>query len=207
MGFYRERVVPRIIELAMDTKVMAEERAKCLAGVSGAVLEVGFGTGHNLPFYPAAVKRLLAVDPSTEGAKLARKRIDAVPFPVEYAPLEGEHIALPDASVDSVVSTYTLCTIADPDTALRHMLRVLRPGGRFFFLEHGRSHEPEVCRWQHRLNGFANVLLGGCNLNRDIEALIRGAGFELEAVEQYYVPGDPKVIGFVTRGIARAAEG
>jgi ubiquinone/menaquinone biosynthesis C-methylase UbiE len=205
MGFYRNRIVPRIIELAMDTKVLAKERSKCLEQVSGTVLEVGFGTGHNLPYYPQNVKRVLAVDPSREAARLASKRIAAAPFPVEYTALEGEQLALPDASVDCVVSTYTLCSIGDPIAALRQMRRVLRPGGRFFCLEHGRSPEPSVLRWQQRLNGVANVVLGGCNLDRDIPGLIRSAGFEVESLEQYYVEGDPKFVGYVTRAIAHAA--
>jgi ubiquinone/menaquinone biosynthesis C-methylase UbiE len=202
MGFYGDWVLPRILNVAMGTKVVGEERKKCLAGVTGTVLEVGFGSGHNLQFYPAAVRKLVAVDPSPQAAKLARKRIAQAGFPVDYAPLAGEAIDEADASFDSVVSTFTLCTVPDPAAALRQLLRVLKPGGRFFFLEHGRSGEPKVWRWQDRMNGLQRALVGGCNLNRDIERLVREAGFELEQVEKYYLEGQPKMTGFLTRGIA-----
>jgi ubiquinone/menaquinone biosynthesis C-methylase UbiE len=171
MGFYNDWALPRILNLMMDMKVTREERKKCLAHVTGNVLEVGFGSGHNLPFYPSTVQRVVAVDPSTHSARLARKRIAAAPFPVEYVPLMGEHIDAPDASFDSIVSTYTLCTIPDPVAALAQMRRVLKPEGRFFFVEHGRSAEPKVQRWQDRLNGLQRTMCGGCNMNRDIARL------------------------------------
>jgi ubiquinone/menaquinone biosynthesis C-methylase UbiE len=203
MGFYADWVVPRILNLAMSRKVVTDERKKCLAGVTGTVLEVGFGSGLNLPWYPAAVEKVVGVDPSKQGAKLARKRIAAARFAVEFVPLEGEKIDAPDASFDSVVCTYSLCTINDPAAALRQVRRVLKPGGRFFFVEHGRSGDAKVRRWQDRLNGFQKVILAGCNLNRDIEGLIREAGFALVEVDKYYLEGQPKAFGFMTRGIAR----
>ncbi|MFI5309003.1 MAG: class I SAM-dependent methyltransferase [Polyangiales bacterium] len=205
MGFYNDWVLPRFLNAMMGMKFVAEERKKCLAGVSGSVLEVGFGSGHNLPYYPSAVQRVVAVDPSKESAKLARKRIAAAAFPVEYVPLAGEEIAAADASFDSVVTTYTLCTIPDPAAALRQMLRVLKPDGRFFFVEHGRSFEPKVQRWQDRMNGVQQALFGGCNMNRDIEKLVRDAGFEMEALDKYYVDGQPKMVSFLTRGVAHRA--
>jgi ubiquinone/menaquinone biosynthesis C-methylase UbiE len=205
MGFYGDRVVPRILNVLMGMKLVAEQRKTCLAGVTGTVLEVGFGSGHNLPYYPAAVQKVVAVDPSQESAKLARKRIAAARFPVEYVPLAGEEIAAADASFDSVVSTFTLCTIPDPLTALRQMLRVLKPDGKFFFVEHGRSFEPNVQRWQDRMNGVQQAMCGGCNMNRDIERLVREAGFAFEEIDKYYVKGQPKIVSFMTRGIARRA--
>jgi ubiquinone/menaquinone biosynthesis C-methylase UbiE len=205
MGFYNDWALPRILNLMMDMKVTREERKKCLAHVTGNVLEVGFGSGHNLPFYPSTVQRVVAIDPSTHSARLARKRIAAAPFPVEYVPLMGEHIDAPDASFDSIVSTYTLCTIPDPVAALAQMRRVLKPEGRFFFVEHGRSAEPKVQRWQDRLNGFQRTMCGGCNMNRDIAHLVRTAGFSFDQIDQYYVPGPPKAVGYMTRGIARRA--
>jgi ubiquinone/menaquinone biosynthesis C-methylase UbiE len=203
MGFYVNWVVPRLLDLTMRTEPIADERKKCLAGVRGSVLEVGFGSGLNLPFYPAEVDRLVAVDPSTCAAKLARKRIERSRIPVEYVALEGERIDAPDQSFDSVVSTFTLCTIPDPSAALEQMRRVLKLGGRFFCVEHGRSAEPSVQRWQDRLNGFQKAVCGGCNLNRDIERLVRDAGFELEQVEHYYMKGAPKFSAYLTRAIAR----
>jgi ubiquinone/menaquinone biosynthesis C-methylase UbiE len=191
------------MNVAMGVEVVREERRKTLGGVRGRVLEIGFGSGHNLPFYPEAVEQLVAVDPSTESAKLARKRIAAARFPVEYVALEGESIAAPDASFDSVVSTFTLCTVPDPVAALRQLVRVLKPEGRFFFVEHGRSPEPKVQRWQDRMNPVQKTICGGCNINRDIEHLVREAGFALDQVDKYYLRGQPKMSAFMTRGVAR----
>jgi ubiquinone/menaquinone biosynthesis C-methylase UbiE len=202
MGVYDDWVLPRVMNLAMGTKAMAEERAKALAAVKGRVLEVGFGSGHNLAHYPAAVERVVGIDPSGESAKLARKRIARAPFPVEFLPLPGEQIPAPDGSFDSVVSTFTLCTIPDPLAALRQMRRVLAPGGRFFFVEHGRSDDAKVRRWQDRLNGLQQRFVGGCNLNRPMDQLITAAGFELESLERYYAQG-PKFMAYLYRGIAR----
>ena len=205
MGFYGDSVLPRIMNVAMGAKVVSDERKKCLAGVTGRVLEVGFGSGHNLPFYPAAVDEVVAVNPSTVGAKLARRRIAGARFPVEYTPLSGEQIDAPDATFDSVVSTFSLCTIPDPAAALRQMLRVLKPGGRLFLVEHGRSDDPKVSRWQDRLNGVQRTICGGCNLNRDIERLVRDAGFAFDQIDKYYLKGQPKMTGFLTRGVAHRA--
>src|SRR2546421_1539188 len=124
MGFYGDHVLPRIIDLAMGMRMIAEERKKCLAEASGTVLEVGFGTGHNLPYYPSSVQKVVGIDPSGQSAKLAKKRIEKAPFPVEFLELPGEQIPAPDASFDSVVSTFTVCTIPDPSAALRQMHRV-----------------------------------------------------------------------------------
>jgi ubiquinone/menaquinone biosynthesis C-methylase UbiE len=205
MGLYGDWILPRIMNVAMGMRVIGDERRKALAGVTGTVLEVGFGSGHNLPFYPAAVSKVLAVDPSKQAAKLARKRIAAARVPVAYLPLEGEAIDAPDASVDSVVSTFTLCSVRDPGAALAQLRRVLKPGGRLFFVEHGRSDDPKVRRWQDRLNGLQMALVGGCHLNRDIEGLLRAAGFAFDEIEKYDLPGSSRVTGSLTRGVARAA--
>jgi ubiquinone/menaquinone biosynthesis C-methylase UbiE len=202
MGVYDDWVLPRVMNLAMGAKVVAEQRAKALAGVKGRVLEVGFGSGHNLPHYPAGVERVVGVDPSGESAKLARARIAEAPFPVEFLPLSGEQLPAPDGSFDSVVSTFTLCTIPDALAALRQMRRVLAPGGRFFFLEHGRSDDAKVRRWQDRLNGAQRWLVGGCNLNRPMDQLVVEAGFELESLERYYAQG-PRFLSCLYRGVAR----
>ena len=203
MGLYDDWVLPRIMNLAMGTRSIGEERRRSLAGVTGSVLELGFGSGHNLPYYPAAVARLLAVDPSALAAKLARKRIAAAPFPVDYVALEGEALAAPDASFDSVVSTFTLCSVRDPAAALGQVRRVLNPGGKFFFLEHGRSPDPKVQRWQDRMNGLQRALVGGCHLNRDIERMLRDAGFAFDELDRHYLEGTPKISGFLTSGVAR----
>ena len=202
MGFYESWVLPRFLNFMMGNRYVTEERKKALAGVTGTVLEVGFGSGRNLPWYPPGVRRVVAVDPSRESARLARARIADAPFPVEYLPLGGEELSAPDQSFDAVVSTFTLCTIPDPAAALRQIRRVLKPGGKLFFVEHGLSNEPSVQRWQHRLNGMQNVVFGGCNTNRDMRALIQHAGFTVDEIEQYYAKGAPKFAGFLTRGVA-----
>ena len=204
MGFYDNWVLPRFLNLMMSNKYTTEERKKALAGVSGTVLEVGFGSGLNLPWYSAGVRRLVAVDPSREGAKLARKRIAEVSFPVEFIATGAEKIDAPDHSFDCVVSTFTLCTIPDPGAALQQMRRVLKPGGKLFLAEHGLTSDPDVQRWQHRMNKFNNIVCGGCNTNRDIQRLVTDAGFEFDDVDQYYVQGAPKFAGFITRGVAHA---
>ena len=205
MGIYGDWFLPRLVNKAMDTKVLAEQRTMALSDVKGTVLEIGFGTGHNLPFYPQVVDRLVAIDPSAPSAKLARQRIAAAPFPVEYRKLTGERLDTADETFDAVVSTFTLCTVGDPVAALEQVHRVLKPGGSFHLLEHGLAADPKVQRWQSRLNGFSQLALGGCNLTRDIEHLVRQAGFTFEKLDKYYMEGDPKFVGWVTRGVARKA--
>ena len=139
MGFYENRLLPHIINLAMNTKGVREERERCLAAVSGAVLEIGFGTGLNLPHYPRAVTKVVGTDPSERSAQLARKRIAAAPFPVETIGLSAEKLPVEDASFASIVSTFTLCTIPDVAGALLEVRRALTPEGRFYFVEHGRA--------------------------------------------------------------------
>jgi ubiquinone/menaquinone biosynthesis C-methylase UbiE len=202
MSFYEKFILPRFINLLCGNKEIRAERDKALVGVRGDVLEVGFGTGLNLPHYTSAIKKLVAVDPSAPSAKLARRRIEKAPFPVEFLALPGEEIAAPDSSFDSVVCTFSLCTIPDPIAALRHMLRVLKPDGRLFFLEHGRSNDPKVRRWQDRLNSFQNWMCGGCNTNRPIDRMITEAGFRVESLEQYYGKGAPKPLACLYRGTA-----
>ena len=203
MGFYHDRILPHIINLAMSTKAIKAERRRCLEPVAGVVLEVGFGSGLNLPFYPASVTKLVGVDPSAISARLARTRIEAAPFPVEIIGLSAEKLPMGDGSVDAIVSTFTLCTIPDAAGALREMRRVLKPGGRLHFVEHGRADDPRVAGWQQRLNGIQQALFGGCNLNRPISALVGLAGFEIEQLENEYLKGAPKFGGFLYRGVAR----
>jgi ubiquinone/menaquinone biosynthesis C-methylase UbiE len=202
MGIYAQYVLPRLIDVAAGTKDIAVEREKCLAEVKGNVLEVGFGTGHNLPFYPQQVKKVVGVDPSGTSARLAKQRIERASFPVELLEVPGEQIAAPDASFDSVVCTLSLCTISDPTAALAQMRRVLKPDGRLFFLEHGQSNDPEVRRWQDRLNPLQNLVFGGCNLNRPIDRLIADAGFAFDRLDRYYAKG-PRPLSYLYRGMAR----
>lgn len=203
MSVYERRILPHIINLAMNTAALKAERTRCLQDVRGAVLEIGFGTGLNLPHYPAAVTRVVGVDPSETSARLARKRIAASPFPVETIGVSAERLSVPDGSFESIVSTFSLCTIPDVSSALREVRRVLAPNGRFHFVEHGRADDPAVERWQRRLNGVQQRLFGGCHLTRPIAALVEQAGFEIEQLDTGYLKGAPKFGGFLYRGVAK----
>src|SRR5262245_35318795 len=203
VGFYDYQLLPYIINFAMSTTVIRDERRRCPEPVGGVVLEIGFGSGLNLPFYPPAVTKVIGVDPSNTSARLARRRIDAASFPVEVIGLSAERLPMLDRSVDTIVSTFTLCTIPDPASALREMRRVLKPGGRLHFVEHGRDDDPGVARWQQRLNGIQQTLFGGCNLNRPISTLVERGRFDIERLENDYLKGAPKFAGFLYRGVAR----
>jgi ubiquinone/menaquinone biosynthesis C-methylase UbiE len=203
VSFYEAHVLPYLINLAMNTEAVRRERVRCLEPVTGTVLEVGLGTGLNIPHYPKQVTKVVGVDPSQTSAKLARKRIAAAPFPVEIVGLSAEKIPVADQSFDSVVSTFTLCTIPDVASALREMRRALRPDGRLYFVEHGRAEDPRVVSWQERLDPIQNRVFGGCHLNRRIASLIEEAGFEIERLEHDYLKGAPKFGGFLYRGVAR----
>jgi ubiquinone/menaquinone biosynthesis C-methylase UbiE len=179
-------------------------RRDCLKGVSGDVLEIGFGSGLNLPYYPSEVKKLYALDPAKLGRMLAAGRLAECPFPVEFVEfvdLQGESIPLAADSVDAAVCTWTLCTIPEPGQALREIGRVLKPGGQFHFVEHGRSSDLDVARWQDRLTPFHRLYSGGCHLNRKIDAIIQGAGFELERMKNVYMKG-PRVGSYLYKGLA-----
>lgn len=201
MPFYTDRFLPHLVHWVLRGGTFRQLRQECVRGLSGTVLEVGFGSGLNLPWYPREVTRLWFLEPSPEARRMAREAIAAAPFPVEPIGDTAESIPLADASVDAVVSTWTLCTIPDVETALREMRRVLRPGGQFRFVEHGRSPEPRVARWQDRLTPLQKRLAGGCHLNRPIDRLIEEAGFRLDRIDRFYVRG-PKVGTYQYAGVA-----
>jgi ubiquinone/menaquinone biosynthesis C-methylase UbiE len=201
MGFYDEQIVPRITDIVLGSRELGKLRARSLAEATGTVVELGFGSGTNLPYYPPTVERVLAVEPSEVGRRLARKRLARSAVPVELVGLHGEQIPLEDASVDSAVSTWTLCTIPDVDRALAEVHRVLKPGGRFFFLEHGLSDDPKVARRQHRWDWLEQKLAGGCHLDRDIAAIVRSSPLELDQVTTFTIRG-PKVLSFMYAGSA-----
>jgi ubiquinone/menaquinone biosynthesis C-methylase UbiE len=205
-GFYERHILPYLLNVAMNTKATREERVRSLAAVKGVVLEVGFGSGLNLPYYPESVTKVVGVDPSQRSGHLARKRIVASSIPVEVVGLSAEKLPVGDASFDSVVSTFTLCTIPDVRAALAEMRRALKPDGRFYFVEHGHADDPRVARWQDRLDGLEQRVFGGCHLNRNISGLIKEAGFEIERLEHGYLKGAPKFAGFLYRGVARRAD-
>lgn len=201
MGFYVDRVLPRVIDKALGRPELAEIRARVCAGLDGEVLEVGFGTGRNVRHYPSAVTRVRAVDPATAGRELAAGRVERSAVPVEYVGLDGERLPLADESVDHVLITWTLCTIPDPMRALAEMRRVLRPGGQVHFVEHGRAPDPGVARWQARLNPVQKRVFGGCHLDRPIDSLIAQADFGIERLDTYFAPG-PKVASYFYEGAA-----
>jgi ubiquinone/menaquinone biosynthesis C-methylase UbiE len=204
MGVYADRVLPHIINVVMNTKQMREIRARVCSDLEGEVLEIGFGTGHNLPFIPRSVTRLLAVEPSGRSVELARKRIDASPVNVEVVGLDGQKLPVGDASVDAVLCTWSLCTIPDAVAAVSEARRVLKPGGTFHFIEHGLAPDDGVRRWQSRLNPIQNRVGGGCNLNRDISALIEAGGLSITRLDRYYSAGEPKAFGSMYEGVAAA---
>lgn len=204
MGYYAERVLPHLINVLMNTRQMRETRARVCAGLEGDVVEIGFGSGHNLPFLPAAVTRLRAVDPSAVGVRLAGERIKQSPVEVAVVGSDGQQLPIEDASADAALCTWTLCTIPDPVAAIREVRRVLRPGGALHFVEHGRAPDEPVRRWQDRLNGIQQRLGGGCNLNRDIPALLAAGGLAITRLDAYYIKGGPKAYGSMYEGIAVA---
>lgn len=201
MGVYADHVLPRLTDVALGSQQLGRIRARVAAGLDGQVLEIGFGSGHNVPYYPPAVTRVQAVDPATLGRKLAAARVAASPVPVEYIGLDGQSLPLDGASVDHVLTTWTLCTIPDPAAALAEMRRVLRPGGTLHFAEHGRSPDPGVARWQDRLTPVQRLVFGGCHINRQIDRLIGEAGFRLDRLATSYLPG-PKPLGYLFEGVA-----
>ena len=201
MGIYERQVVPRFINVFMGTKGFAKLRRRTVGALEGEVLEVGFGSGLNVPHYPATVTKVYAVDPSEVGRRLAAKRVASSPIPIESVGLDGEHLPLPDDCVDAALMTWTLCTIPRPGQALREIRRVLRPGGRLHFIEHGHAPDPKVQRWQRRLNPVQRRIAGGCHLDRRIDDLIADAGFEIDQLKTFYVAG-PKSMSYMYAGQA-----
>ena len=205
MGVYARHILPRCLDLACGTKPIARQRAKVVPRARGQVVEIGIGSGRNLPFYdPARVERVIGIDPDDAFWARARDAVAAVPFPVERLGLSGERLPLPDASADTVVCTYTLCTIPGPESALHEMKRVLKPGGAILFSEHGRAPDANVARWQDRIEPVWKRLAGGCHLSRDIPALLKGAGLRLSSADEMYVPG-PKFVSYTYWGEAHPA--
>lgn len=201
VGIYNDQVVPRLVEVACGIKANDKLRAQVCGGLSGRVVEIGFGSGLNVPFYPPAVRSVSAVEPADLGWKLAEKRVAAATVPIERAGLDGQSLPFADNSFDAAVSTWTMCTIPDIDAALAEVRRVLVPGGTLHFVEHGLAPDAKVRAWQHRLNPIQNAVAGGCNLNRDIRGLIENAGFEFREIDVFY-GGWPKFMVAQTIGVA-----
>jgi ubiquinone/menaquinone biosynthesis C-methylase UbiE len=205
MGFYSRRIFPRLVNALMSAESFSRIRRDALAEVRGETLEIGFGSGLNLPHYPSSVGRLTAIDVNPGMLILAARRMARFPSGLEVRTLDSRSLPFDDETFDSVVSTWTLCSIPDVGRALREVYRVLRPNGRFFFVEHGLSAEPEIQKWQHRLTPFQKRLADGCHLDRNIPGLLGEAGFRLSRLESFYMEKVPRIGGFLYTGIATRA--
>jgi SAM-dependent methyltransferase len=202
MGFYSRVIFPRICEWALRDPRIAALRTEALAGVAGEVLEIGFGSGLNLPHYPQTVRHITTVDPNPGMSQLARRKMSASDIRVDHRMLSGEELPFEVDSFDCAVCTFTLCSIPDPDRAVCEIHRVLKPGGRFIFLEHGKSDRPGVERWQRRLNPLQGLIADGCRLDLDVEAVVRGQPFGDAQVERFVMDGMPPTHGTMYRGTA-----
>ncbi len=192
MNLYSHYIFPRVLDLVMSGDEFQELRKSLLADVSGDVFEIGFGTGLNLPHYPSNVKRITTVDPNPGARKLAERRIAQSPIEVVHQSLSGEQLNLPEESFDSVVCTFTLCSIANVNSAMGEMRRILRKGGRMFFIEHGLSNDPRIQWWQNKLTPLNRIIGDGCHLNRNPSATISGSGLTIERLDNFYLKKAPK---------------
>lgn len=201
MAIYRDAILPRVINVACGTKEIAEWRRKAVEGLTGVVVEPGFGSGLNLPWYPPEVERVYAIDPAELGQKLAQDRLEESAVTVEFIGLDGQQIPLEDDSCDAGLLTFTLCTIPDASQALSELRRVIKPGGRLHFLEHGHSPDDGVAKWQRRIEPVQKRVFDGCHLTRDMPELIADAGFTIDSVEASFAKG-PKPLSYFYLGVA-----
>ena len=204
MSVYSKYIFPHLLDFLMGQPQISAYRRAALASARGATLEIGFGTGRNLPHYPRAVTRLVAIDSENMLRRKVAARIAASPLPVELKQLDAQNrLPFADHEFDTVVSTLTLCSIDDVMAALAQIRRVIKPGGQFIFFEHGRSDDADVAARQDRFNPLQKIVGVGCNMNRPMDALIRQAGFELNELERFVMPNSPRVLAEMYRGIAR----
>ncbi len=202
---YRSRILPHLMNAAMKSDENRKIRSRVCADLEGTVVEIGFGSGLNVPFYPAGVHTVHAVEPLARSVAMAAERIEASHAQVHHTSLTGERVDLPSACADAVLSTWTLCSIPDVDAALAEIRRVLKPGGTLRFVEHGISPDPKVARRQGRIEPITKPIFGGCHLTRDIPALLTRGGFVIEAMTTYQHPKEPKPFGWTFEGRASVA--
>ena len=201
MGFYSANILPYLLDWSLSDPNLDVHRQEILAEVKGKILEIGFGTGLNLPYYPKNIKSIITVDANPQMNKLAQKRIQSSDITVDCKILNGESLPMADNTFDSVVSAFTLCSIANVEQALTEVYRVMKPGGKFFFLEHGLSNEPKIQVWQNRLTPIQKAIAGGCHLNRNIRQIIEGR-FDRISLEELYADNSPKVMAYLYKGVA-----
>jgi ubiquinone/menaquinone biosynthesis C-methylase UbiE len=204
MGFYGDQFVPRFVNVACGTKGLNRLRRRVCAGLEGEVLEIGFGSGLNIPFYPPATKRVDAVEPSDVGWRLAQERVAASSTPVQRSGLDGQTLPFADGTHDAALSSFTLCTIPDASAALSEVHRVLKPGASLHFVEHGLAPDASVQKWQRRIEPVQKRLAGGCHLTRPIAEMITAAGFTITELDEFYEAG-PKALGAFSLGVAARA--
>lgn len=203
MGFYSKHIFPRILDWSLGAAEFGKYRRRALEPAYGETLEIGFGTGLNLPYYPEAVTKLTAIDSENMLEDRVERRIAACPIPVTKMRLDAQgRLPFDDHTFDTVVSALTLCSIADTAPALAEMRRVLKPEGRFVFFEHGRSDDPKVARRQDRFNPIQKIIGVGCNMNRKIDELIEGAGFKITSLDRFLLPKTPRLLAEMYRGVA-----
>ena len=202
VGFYARRIFPRMMDRLMSGEEIEAIRSRVLENVGGHVLEVGFGTGLNLFHYPETVTSLTAIDPNPGMNQIARGRIRRARFPVDLREADCLNLPMVPETFDCAVSTFTLCSIDEVETAAKEIFNVLKFGGRFHFVEHGLSDAPGVAKWQSRLTPIQRCVADGCHLNRDIQSIIERAGFSIRSLERYNVPGIPKIAGHFYEGVA-----
>jgi ubiquinone/menaquinone biosynthesis C-methylase UbiE len=201
MSFYSEKILPYLLDWSLSSASLVPYRQQLLKDVKGEVLEIGFGTGINLSYYPDTIHQIVTVDPNPGVHRLAQKRIQNANITVDHHILTGENLPMPSSSFNSVVSTFTLCSINNVQQALQEIYRVLKPGGQFFFLEHGLSPDPAVQVWQNRLTPIQKIIADGCHFNRNIQQLVENQ-FEDVQVEAFYLEPEPKFVGYTYRGTA-----